>query len=82
MLWDSSGVQEIQQCPSFKGGANCLVDPFTGYNYNTSVIGHGQFESILEPAKASAIRIPQELLCLAMASILEVRTNSCVRTDL
>jgi len=58
VLWDGSGVQEIQQCPSFKGGANWLVDPFTGYNYNTSFIGHGQFESISEPARASAIRNP------------------------
>jgi prepilin-type processing-associated H-X9-DG protein/prepilin-type N-terminal cleavage/methylation domain-containing protein len=58
VLWEGSGAQEIQQCPSFKGGANWLVDPFTGYNYNTSFIGHGQFESIPEPTKASAIRNP------------------------
>lgn len=58
VLWEGSGAQEVQQCPSFKGGANWLVDPFTSYNYNTSFIGHGQFESIPEPAKASAVRNP------------------------
>jgi len=58
VLWEGSGAQKIQQCPSFDGGANWLVDPYTGYNYNTSFIGHGQFESIPEPAKASAIRNP------------------------
>jgi prepilin-type N-terminal cleavage/methylation domain-containing protein/prepilin-type processing-associated H-X9-DG protein len=58
VLWEGNGSGEIQQCPSYKGGANWLVDPFTGYNYNTSFIGHGQFESIPEPAKISAIRNP------------------------
>jgi prepilin-type N-terminal cleavage/methylation domain-containing protein/prepilin-type processing-associated H-X9-DG protein len=58
VLWDGSGVEAIQQCPGFKGGANWLVDPFTGYNYNTSFIGHGQFESIPEPAKVSAVQNP------------------------
>jgi prepilin-type N-terminal cleavage/methylation domain-containing protein/prepilin-type processing-associated H-X9-DG protein len=58
VLWEGSGATAIQQCPSFHGGANWLLDPFTGYNYNTSFIGHGQFESITEPAKAGAIRDP------------------------
>jgi prepilin-type N-terminal cleavage/methylation domain-containing protein/prepilin-type processing-associated H-X9-DG protein len=58
VLWEGSGVAEIQQCPSFKGSANWLVDPYTGYNYNTSFLGHGQFESISEPARMSAIRNP------------------------
>ena len=35
-----------------------IRDPFTGYNYNTSYIGHGQFERIQEPVKASAVRHP------------------------
>jgi prepilin-type processing-associated H-X9-DG protein/prepilin-type N-terminal cleavage/methylation domain-containing protein len=58
LLWKGSGVEKIQQCPSFKGAANWLLDPFTGYNYNTSFIGHGQNESVSEPAKASAVRQP------------------------
>jgi len=58
LLWEGGGMREIQQCPSFKGGANWLIDPFTGYNYNTSFIGHGQLEAIPEPAKSSAIHDP------------------------
>jgi prepilin-type N-terminal cleavage/methylation domain-containing protein/prepilin-type processing-associated H-X9-DG protein len=56
LLWQGRGSVQIQQCPSFEGGANWLTDPFTGYNYNTSYIGHGQYESIPEPAKNSAVK--------------------------
>jgi prepilin-type N-terminal cleavage/methylation domain-containing protein/prepilin-type processing-associated H-X9-DG protein len=60
LLWQAQGTIQIQQCPAFEGGANWLTDPYTGYNYNTSYIGHGQFESIPEPAKASAVRHPAQ----------------------
>ncbi|MEI9959602.1 MAG: type II secretion system protein [Limisphaerales bacterium] len=56
LLWQGQGNNQIQQCPSFEGGANWLTDPYTGYNYNTSFIGHGQYESIPEPAKNSAVK--------------------------
>jgi prepilin-type N-terminal cleavage/methylation domain-containing protein/prepilin-type processing-associated H-X9-DG protein len=56
LLWQGQGAKAIQQCPSFTGGANWVTDPYTGYNYNTSFIGHGQFENIPEPAKAAAVR--------------------------
>jgi prepilin-type N-terminal cleavage/methylation domain-containing protein/prepilin-type processing-associated H-X9-DG protein len=58
VLWEGQGAHKVQQCPSFTGGANWSADPHTGYNYNTSFIGHGQFESIPEPARASAVRKP------------------------
>jgi prepilin-type processing-associated H-X9-DG protein len=58
LLWQGQGAKAVQQCPAFNGGANWLTDPYTGYNYNTSFIGHGQFESIPEPAKASAVHQP------------------------
>jgi prepilin-type N-terminal cleavage/methylation domain-containing protein/prepilin-type processing-associated H-X9-DG protein len=54
-LWENLAVLQIQQCPSFSGAANWLADPYTGYNYNTSYIGHGQDESIPEPAKCSQL---------------------------
>jgi prepilin-type N-terminal cleavage/methylation domain-containing protein/prepilin-type processing-associated H-X9-DG protein len=57
LLWQGQGADRIQQCPSFTGGANWLTDPYTGYNYNTSYIGHGQSENIPEPAKASAVKV-------------------------
>ncbi len=58
VLWEGQGNVKIQQCPSFTGSADWLTDPYTGYNYNTSYIGHGQFESIPESAKDSAVRHP------------------------
>lgn len=58
LLWAGRGTTKIQQCPSFEGGANYLVDPFTGYNYNTSYIGHGQYEAVPAPVKAVSIRRP------------------------
>lgn len=59
LLWQGKGPEQIQQCPSFTGKANWLINPYTGYNYNTSFIGHGQFESIPEPAKNGAVKRPQ-----------------------
>lgn len=58
LLWEGQGAVHIQQCPAFAGTANWLVDPHTGYNYNTSFIGHGQFESIPEPARANHVKRP------------------------
>lgn len=39
LLWQGEMIERIQQCPSFKGKANWMDDPYTGYNYNTSYIG-------------------------------------------
>ena len=47
---------KIQQCPSYDGKSNTLADPYTGYNYNTSYIGHGAQESIVAPIKISQVR--------------------------
>jgi prepilin-type processing-associated H-X9-DG protein/prepilin-type N-terminal cleavage/methylation domain-containing protein len=58
LLWQGGGIDKIQQCPSFHGSANWLVDPYTGYNYNTSYLGHGQDEAVPEPAKAADVRQP------------------------
>jgi prepilin-type N-terminal cleavage/methylation domain len=58
LLWQHQGNTAIQQCPSFNGAANWLNDPYTGYNYNTSYIGHGQGEDIPEPAKAASVKHP------------------------
>jgi prepilin-type processing-associated H-X9-DG protein len=57
-LWQGQTILQIQQCPSFTGAADWLADPYTGYNYNTSYIGHGQYESIPEPAKDSDLLHP------------------------
>jgi len=39
LLWAGAPDARIHQCPSYAGSANWLVDPNSGYNYNTSYIG-------------------------------------------
>ena len=51
ILWAYGDSMEIQQCPAFRGDSNAGGEPYTGFNYNTSYIGHGSGESIPEPAK-------------------------------
>lgn len=60
LLWEGFSNPQIQQCPSFNGAANWLDDPYTGYNYNTSYIGHGDGEDVVLPAKASEILHPAQ----------------------
>ena len=58
ILWEGAGMAEAQQCPNYVGGHNWLADPYTGYNYNTSYIGHGSGEAIPEPAALAEVRQP------------------------
>jgi prepilin-type processing-associated H-X9-DG protein len=59
ILWqDDTTPRDIQQCPSFVAKPDWVVEPYTGYNYNTSYIGHGDFESIPQPAKMKQIERP------------------------
>jgi prepilin-type N-terminal cleavage/methylation domain-containing protein/prepilin-type processing-associated H-X9-DG protein len=46
LLWEGETIESVHQCPSYKGGVIGYNDPYTGYNYNTSYIGHGQLEKI------------------------------------
>jgi prepilin-type processing-associated H-X9-DG protein/prepilin-type N-terminal cleavage/methylation domain-containing protein len=56
-LWGTDGAAAVLQCPSFDGKSTGFVaDPYCGYNYNTSYIGHGFGESIQAPIKATQIR--------------------------
>jgi len=57
ILWQGETVMAIQQCPSFKGDANS-GDPYTGYNYNTSFIGHGDREVVKIPARTTEVKNP------------------------
>ena len=68
IMWRSKTNDQIHQCPEFEGGANAPgsatgstgqpTEPYTGYNYNTSYIGHGQGELREEPASVQDIRRP------------------------
>ena len=65
LLWEGQGNNAVQQCPGFQGAANSYGDPYTGYNYNTSFIGHGELDPtdpagvlITPPVKVSSVRKP------------------------
>src|SRR5262249_21327177 len=60
LLWPSGTNARVQQCPIYEGKSAFPTDPYTGYNYNTSYIGHGQGEQIVAPAKISQVRRPAE----------------------
>jgi prepilin-type processing-associated H-X9-DG protein/prepilin-type N-terminal cleavage/methylation domain-containing protein len=60
LLWEGQGAGKIQQCPAFDGSSNSPGDPFTGYNYNTSYIGHGANESVPRPARLTDVRRPSQ----------------------
>jgi len=58
LLWEGKGTAKIQQCPSFDGQSNSMGDPYTGYNYNVSFIGHGMGETQVAPARITDVRRP------------------------
>ena len=58
LLWEGDTVESVQQCPSYKGGDMWLSAAYTGYNYNTSFIGHGQGESVSGSYTGSVITNP------------------------
>lgn len=64
ILWQGDAAMEIQQCPEYKAGSNTASDPYTGYNYNTSYIGHGEGEGpngeTIDSEKVGSVRRPGE----------------------
>jgi prepilin-type processing-associated H-X9-DG protein/prepilin-type N-terminal cleavage/methylation domain-containing protein len=58
LLWQGNTTLAIQQCPAYNGNPGTPTDPYTGYNYNTSYIGHGQYEAIPAPIKVADVRRP------------------------
>ncbi len=63
-LWRAGGatIDKIQRCPSFtkQNGSWGWSDlrPYTGYNYNTTYIGHGSAEPKKNPATVGQISDP------------------------
>jgi prepilin-type processing-associated H-X9-DG protein len=61
-LWAPQPVTAAQQCPAFDGSAQSAGDAYTGYNYNTSYIGHGTGELVSPPARVAQVRRPSRTL--------------------
>ncbi|MCE5340018.1 MAG: prepilin-type N-terminal cleavage/methylation domain-containing protein [Planctomycetaceae bacterium] len=60
ILWQKQLIDQIYQCPSYKGGDNSIGAEYTGYNYNTTYIGHGFGEPVEMPVKITDVRRPGE----------------------
>jgi len=58
LLWEGQTVESVHQCPSYKRSDNWSNDPYIGYNYNTSYIGHGQGENVTGTYTGSVITNP------------------------
>jgi prepilin-type processing-associated H-X9-DG protein/prepilin-type N-terminal cleavage/methylation domain-containing protein len=58
LLWQGNTNLQVQQCPAYDGKSSTLTDPYTGYNYNTSFIGHGEHEAIPAPIKVNQVHHP------------------------
>lgn len=62
ILWQGDMIEKVQQCPEFRGAANWLSDPYTGYNYNTSFIGYRNFYTasgfVIKPTKTIEVGRP------------------------
>ena len=58
LLWPKATEARVQQCPSYEGRSTSFkeLDPYTGYNYNVSYLGHGQGEAVVAPAKIAQVR--------------------------
>jgi len=61
ILWAGQTALQIQQCPSCEIKSPTATDPFTGYNYNTSFIGHGIGEFRAQPARAVQVKRTSEV---------------------
>jgi prepilin-type processing-associated H-X9-DG protein/prepilin-type N-terminal cleavage/methylation domain-containing protein len=75
LLWEGDTIEKVQQCPSFKGKDSITDSPYTGYNYNTSFIGHGQGEYVTGAYTGSVITNPTlPLFAIVMpAKTMQVR---------
>ncbi|HOA72195.1 MAG TPA: DUF1559 domain-containing protein [Phycisphaerae bacterium] len=62
LVWHGVNTPEINRCPEVRlgRGDNWAGAAYTGYNYNTSYIGHGEGEFIVRPASVSQVRRPAE----------------------
>ncbi len=79
LLWQGTTIEKIQQCPSFNGQSNTAADPYTGYNYNTSYLGHDE-SRIVQPDNTTELPLPdvgsakKDAPMLPTANVLDVGT--------
>ncbi|MCX5641103.1 MAG: type II secretion system protein [Planctomycetota bacterium] len=70
-LWNYTDTPlAVQQCPDFEGASTFGADPYTGYNYNTSYLGHeGTYPTVasdgtaLDGWRTARMGIPATAIC-------------------
>jgi prepilin-type N-terminal cleavage/methylation domain-containing protein/prepilin-type processing-associated H-X9-DG protein len=77
LLWQGDTIEKVQHCPSYKGPDD-LVDPYTGYNYNTSFIGSNGTVPI--PTKTSQVARPAGCALFGDGYFYNDRANKFVRS--
>jgi prepilin-type N-terminal cleavage/methylation domain-containing protein/prepilin-type processing-associated H-X9-DG protein len=76
LLWEGETIANVQQCPSYKIGDDWSVAPYTGYNYNTSYIGHGQGETVTGAYTGSVVinpTIPGDITIVLPAKVSQIK---------
>ncbi len=82
ILWQGSTNLKIQQCPSYTGPSATATDPYTGYNYNTSFIGHGWGEATTTPTRSVAIAAPATCAIFGDGQFYTGSTDKFMRSPL
>lgn len=59
LIFEGGGVNQIVKCPSYDGSDNWMGTPYTGYNYNTTYLGCGVWESA-KCAKVAEVITPDQ----------------------
>lgn len=81
ILWQGDTIDKVHQCPSYKGSDNWSGSSFTGYNYNTSYIGHGEGERVSKRYTGKVIPHPAKpfVKIVMPAKMHQVRSpTSCI----
>lgn len=78
LLWEGDTTQQVQQCPSYKGADNWNGAAYSGYNYNTSYIGHGEGESVSSDYTGKVISAGSSTVILPAKSHQLRSTARCI----
>ena len=77
LLWQGDTTEKVHQCPSYKGGNNWSGNPYTGYNYNTSYVGHGQGESVQSGYKGKVKVVDGQTIVMPVKTFSIKNLASC-----
>ena len=77
-LWEGETLEKVQQCPSYKGQDNWSGSAYSGYNYNTSYIGHGESESVGSDYTGEIVTMQSSAIVLPAKDHQVANTAQCI----